>query len=154
MSIARECSALTRRVTALLAVPLLLAGSLPLQAVTYKCRDAKGEWSSSACLQVAVVIEETAYMKYQRERQAEWSRRLATRAKLGMYCFRLDTKASFYDCVDAQMRAYDDVNRLARQVGVATAQGKRLAECVTQNMNATNEIIDYRLTRECYFANK
>lgn len=131
-------------------IALAMAMSAASGTVTYKCRDADGNWTAAAC-RVAVPLTETAYMREQRERMAVQLKRREERNRLANYCFRLDTKASFYDCVDAQMLAYDVINRLARELGPVSPNSARLAGCLATNQDERSQATDYRRTMECFF---
>ena len=131
-------------------IALAMAVSASSGTVTYKCRDAAGNWTAAAC-RVAVPMPETAYMREQRERETVLRKRREERNRLAMYCFRLDTKASFYDCVDAQMLAYDVINRMAREFGPISPNSARLAGCLTSNQDSRTEATDYRRAMECFF---
>ncbi|UXI68967.1 hypothetical protein [Tahibacter amnicola] len=133
-------------------IAIALFAALPSGTVTYKCRDAEGNWTAQACLVPPPTRLETPYLRYQRERQLVERARRAVRDKLSMYCFRLDPKASVYDCVDSQMLAYDVINRLARDLGPISPDSARLAGCMTHHRDARSDVTDYRRAMECYFA--
>ncbi|WP_257388878.1 hypothetical protein [Tahibacter caeni] len=134
---------------ALLAFALALSSNAP--GVTYKCRDVDGNWTARACL-VAAPLPETNYIRQQRLRQAVARQRQEVRDRLAMYCFRLDPKASFYDCVDHQMLAYDVINQLAKKLGPVSPDSAKLARCMATNLDNRSQATDYRRTMECYFA--
>lgn len=130
---------------------IALALNLSLPGVSYKCRDAQGNWTAQACLSAAP-LPESDYIRQQRLRQAVMRQRREVRDRLSMYCFRLDTKASVYDCVDQQMLAYDVINQLAKQLGPVSPNSAKLAGCMSSNLDARTQATDYRRTMECYFA--
>ena len=130
-------------------VLLIAALSASTHAVTYKCKDAQGHWTSQACL-IVVPMEETPYMRWRRENQAELDARARARDRLGPYCFRIDTKASFYDCVDAQMKIYDQIRHIAASLPFNSVPRLLLADCVTRNVDSTSGATDYRQALECY----
>ena len=130
---------------------IALALNLSLPGVSYKCRDAQGNWTAQACLSAAP-LPESDYVRQQRLRQAVLRQRREVRDRLAMYCFRLDTKASLYDCVDQQMLAYDVINQLAKQLGPVSPNSAKLAGCMASSLDARSQATDYRRTMECYFA--
>lgn len=134
---------------ALFAIALALNLSAP--GVSYKCRDAQGNWTAQACL-VATPLPESNYMRQQRLRQAVAQQRRQVRDRLSMYCFRLDTKASVYDCVDHQMLAYDVINQLAKKFGPVSPDSAKLAGCMANHLDARSQATDYRRTMDCFFA--
>ncbi|GMV31277.1 MAG: hypothetical protein AMXMBFR59_34020 [Rhodanobacteraceae bacterium] len=134
---------------ALFAIALALNLSAP--GVTYKCRDAQGNWTAQACL-VAAPLPESAYMRQQRLRQAVARQRREVRDRLSQYCFRLDPKGSLYDCVDHQMLAYDVINQLAKKLGPVSPDSAKLAGCMASNLDPRSQATDYRRTMDCYFA--
>ncbi len=101
---------------------------------------------------VAAPLPESNYIRQQRLRQAVLRQRQEVRDRLAMYCFRLDPKASFYDCVDHQMLAYDVINQLAKKLGPISPDSAKLARCMATNHDARSQATDYRRTMECYFA--
>jgi hypothetical protein len=117
-------------------------------AVEYKCRDANGNWTALACM-VVVPLQETQYMRDRRLRAEADAARRTARYRLSPYCFRLDRNASVYDCVDLQMRAYDDVTRLRSAAGASSPQAAVLAECLERHFDPATRATDYRLVREC-----
>ena len=129
---------------------LALAFNATFSGVSYKCRDAQGNWTAQACL-TAAPLPESDYVRQQRVRQAVARQRREVRDRLSMYCFRLDTKASVYDCVDQQMLAYDIINTLAKQLGPISPSSAKLAECMSSNLDARSQATDYRRAMECYF---
>ncbi|MCQ4167339.1 hypothetical protein [Tahibacter harae] len=129
---------------------LALALNLSLPGVSYKCRDAQGNWTAQACLSAAP-LPESDYVRQQRVRQAVARQRREVRDRLSMYCFRLDTKASVYDCVDQQMLAYDIINTLAKQLGPVSPNSAKLASCMNRNLDPRSQATDYRRAMECYF---
>jgi hypothetical protein len=133
----------------LLALALVLGTTSP--GVSYKCRDAQGNWTAQACL-TAAPLPESDYLRQQRLRQAVQRQRRDVRDRLSMYCFRLDTKASLYDCVSQQMLAYDVVNGLARQLGPVSPNSAKLAGCMASNLDQRSQATDYRRAMECYFS--
>lgn len=130
---------------------IALALNLSLPGVSYKCRDTQGNWTAQACLSAAP-LPESDYVRQQRVRQAVLRQRREVRDRLSMYCFRLDTKASVYDCVDQQMLAYDVINQLAKQLGPVSPNSAKLAGCMASNLDSRTQATDYRRTMECYFA--
>lgn len=132
----------------LFAIALALNMSMP--GVSYKCRDAQGNWTAQACISAAP-LPESDYIRQQRLRQAVYRQRRDVRDRLSMYCFRQDTKGSLYDCVDQQMLAYDIINQLAKQLGPISPSSAKLAGCMAENLDARSQATDYRRTMECYF---
>lgn len=130
---------------------IALALNLSLPGVSYKCRDTQGNWTAQACLSAAP-LPESDYVRQQRVRQAVLRQRREVRDRLSMYCFRLDTKASVYDCVDQQMLAYDVINQLAKQLGPVSPNSAKLAGCMASNLDSRTQATDYRRTMECYFS--
>lgn len=130
---------------------IALALNLSAPGVSYKCKDAQGNWTAQACLSAAP-LPESDYVRQQRLRQAVLRQRREVRDRLSMYCFRLDTKASLYDCVDQQMLAYDVINQLAKQLGPVSPNSAKLAGCMSSNLDVRTQATDYRRTMECYFA--
>ena len=129
---------------------LALALNVSVSSVSYKCRDAQGNWTAQACLRAAP-LPESDYIRQQRLRQAVARQRREVRDRLSMYCFRLDPKGSLYDCVDHQMLAYDVINQLAKKLGPVSPDSARLG-CMASNLDARSQATDYRRTMECYFA--
>jgi len=135
----------------LLAVFLLLFAA-PAGAATYRCRDAKGNWTTQACLTSLppADLSETPYQRWLRERQPTLAARAAARSKLGPFCFRLDRLASFYECVESQLKVYDEIERIKTTLPVDSLPRQRLDACLTQNLDQPTGAVDYKSARVCY----
>lgn len=137
------------RLPALIAVAFMLP--LPVAAATYKCRDAVGNWTSQACFRAPPAdLSDTPYQRWLRQKQAAEAGRIAARNALGPYCFRLDRLASFYSCVESQLKVYDDLERLKATLPADSLPRRRLDDCLALHHDATTGATDFRQARECY----
>lgn len=132
------------------AVCLLLAA--PAGAATYRCRDAKGNWTTQACFTSAppADLSESPYQRWLRQRQPALLARAAVRAKLGPYCFHLDRLGSFYECVESQLKVYDELERARDALPADSIPRRRLDQCLASSLDAATGATDYRQARECY----
>ena len=133
---------------ALLAVLLM---PILVEAATYKCRDARGNWTTQACYALPPAdLSESPYQRWLRDRQPALLARNAARDKLGPYCFHLDRLGSFYDCVDGQLKVYDELLRLKASLPADSLPQRHLQDCLSRNVDPASGATDYRLARECY----
>ena len=125
--------------------------SLSVEAATYKCRDAHGNWTTQACYSAPPAdLGVSSYQQWLRERQPSMAARSIARTKLGPYCFRLDRLASFYDCVEGQLKIYDNLERIKGSLPSDSLPRRHLDDCLARNVDPTTGATDYRLARECY----
>ena len=131
---------------------LCLLLTAPAGAATYRCRDAKGNWTSQAGLTAIppADLSESSYQRWLRERQPALAARAAARAKLGPFCFRLDRLASFYDCVESQLKVYDEIERIKASLPADSLPRQRLEACMTENLDQSTGAVDYKSARVCY----
>jgi hypothetical protein len=130
---------------------LLVLWPFGLGAATYKCRDARGQWTTQACFAAPPKdLSVSRYQRWLRERQPDLVSRAQARTKLGPYCFHLDRLASFYDCVEGQLKVYDEIQRILAALPPDSLPRRHLQDCLARNIDAASGATDYRQARACY----
>jgi hypothetical protein len=138
------------RLTLFVVLYLLIA--VPAAAATYRCRDANGNWTTQACFTAVPPADLNAspYQRWLRERQPAMAARAAARTKLGPFCFRLDRLGSFYECVESQLKVYDEIERIKTTLPADSLPRRRLDACLTDNLDQVSGAVDYKSARVCY----